>query len=386
MRHRVEFGSREGVETRQKRMKKRLAGRLAAVLAYLVAFDISANLVFRYPDDSSATSPTTFQQYFEYGRSTEGKLARLKPGSSGWGKRSSQNSETYLEGVADNDAPVIAFYGMSHTAGLARAVASTSRRYRVQLFNAPGATPNWAFAAFQEDLEKGDRPLAAVLGVMTEGVPFITTTSGATMHFDAGYPYTYPRYYLREGRLVAEYPPFLDYEGFRRCFEDPARWAQYRVWLSRNDAFYDPILFRGGPLDASCIVRLMRRTYAVRTREARVSRVLDSKGLVPGTEELALLGAIATEFAESARAQGVIPIVYLINNQGRGDTLFRVLLPVLEAREIPYLSTHVICPPDDPAAFQPGADGHFADAKEIELAGALVSVLEHERSKRPPTR
>ena len=43
---------------------------------FIVIIDISINLVFRYPENNEVKQPSAFQLYFEYGRSSEGKLKR----------------------------------------------------------------------------------------------------------------------------------------------------------------------------------------------------------------------------------------------------------------------------------------------------------------------
>src|SRR5580693_3593717 len=44
---------------------------------WLVAFDVLINFAFAYPPDPKITNPSRFQSYFDYGRSTEAKLARM---------------------------------------------------------------------------------------------------------------------------------------------------------------------------------------------------------------------------------------------------------------------------------------------------------------------
>ena len=76
-----------------------------------------------------------------------------------------------------------------------------------------------------------------------------------------------------------------------------------------------------------------------------------------------------------AREQKSIPIIYLVNNEGRGAHLYQVLKPVLEANEIPFLSTHTICPPDDPTVYT-GINSHFIPSKDQELAREIIKIIE----------
>jgi hypothetical protein len=80
-------------------------------------------------------------------------------------------------------------------------------------------------------------------------------------------------------------------------------------------------------------------------------------------------------FAEEVKMQKRIPVVYIVNNEGRSDHLYRALKPVLDAYKIPYLSTHVICPPNDPKVYN-GVNSHFTPAKDMELAREMINIIE----------
>ena len=73
----------------------------------------------------------------------------------------------------------------------------------------------------------------------------------------------------------------------------------------------------------------------------------------------------------------MIPVIYLVNNLGYSDNLFRALQPILEADKIPYLSSHTIVSPNDPRNYLP--DSHFTDENDDRLAAALVEVIENAR-------
>jgi hypothetical protein len=364
-----------------KAITKHIAWRILLLILYLVVLDVAISAVFRYPSNPLEKKPSEFQQYFEYGRSVEGKYSRMTQKMRDWGWVGASSRAPLADTKDQVHQSVVALYGMSHTGDLATAIAEADKGYAVRALIAPGATPNWAYAAYQKD-ESPQRADAVVLGIMTLGVPFITTTSGAMMSFDAGYPYTYPRYLLKDGKLEARWPPFSDLEGFLAYFNDAGKWSEYRKWLSVNDGYYDPLLFRSNLLDESSLGRLFRRAYALRSRGNRTARVYDSQGFREGTEEIAVLRAIVQAFAENARMKGSIPVIYIVNNQGCGDQLLQVLRPVLDADRIPYLSTDKICPPGDPSAFLPGSDGHFTAEKNLELANALIAIIDREREKK----
>jgi hypothetical protein len=80
------------------------------------------------------------------------------------------------------------------------------------------------------------------------------------------------------------------------------------------------------------------------------------------------------DFAAGARRDGIIPMIYIVNNFGYSDYLFEALKPALEGDQIPYVSSHTILSPDDPRGYLP--DSHFTDAVDQKLANALEHVIE----------
>lgn len=361
---------------------------IAWIVFYLAFIDVLINVLFQYPKNPRNIHPTFLQSYFDYGRSVEGKLrwmTRPEVGDSaprvsgGW--LEDQKAVTPLPVKASEQGEVlIACYGMSHTEELWKAISKTDKRFVIRGFMAAGATPNWSYAAYEADRRRHKADVV-ILGILTDTVPLITTTTGMTAHFDMGYPYTYPRYRVMNGGLSMSSPPFRSAQGFISCLYDPSKWRQYRTWLAANDKYYDPLLFQGSPLDYSALVRLLRRAYAQSKKQESFERVYGKGGFVDQTEEIRILRAMIRTFAESAREDGIIPVVYLVNSQGRSDHLFRILKPVLDTYKIPYLSTHNICPPDDPRVFL-SENSHFIPAKDMQLAMEMIKIIRAELLRR----
>jgi len=185
---------------------------------------------------------------------------------------------------------------------------------------------------------------------------------------------------LRDGRLESIRPPFLSLEDYRSFFFDPARWAIYLDWLKQNDRYFDRMLFRKTVLDKSSIVRMIRRAYAYSSRRKKEARVYDEReGFNPASEEVKVLQAIISDFAESARRDGSLPIVYIVNNLFTGSRLYDLIKENLLQNRIPYLSSHEICAPDDPGNYLP--DTHFIPSKNLELARAMIELI-HENLDR----
>jgi hypothetical protein len=269
---------------------------------------------------------------------------------------------------------------MSHTQCLWEAIQKTDMRYLVRGFMAAGATPNWSYSAYEFDRGRHKSDVV-VLGILTDSVPPITSTTGMTAFFDSSFPYTFPRYTVINGELQVEHPPFYDAKGYIDHFYNPSKWNAYRDWLAKNDKYYDPLLFQRSILDHSAFFRMLRRAYSEREKQKLSKSVYTKEGFLEKSEEIVILRAIVKSFAESARKDNIIPIVYIVNNKGTGDHLFRILKPVLEKYNIPYLSTHVICPPDDPHVYL-AENSHFTPSKDLELAGEMIKIINYEINKK----
>jgi hypothetical protein len=353
---------------------------------YLVTIDIGVNLICAYPSDPRNINPSFLQEYFEQGRSSEGKLHRMTrhtPEESapieafGW-----LDDKRYFSLPAKplgKNKILVSVYGMSHTKALGEAISKCNSNYIIRDITAPGAPPNWSFAAYQFDKTRHQAD-AVILGIMTDCVPLISSTTGATSYFDMSYPYTFPRFLIEKSNLHPIYPPFFTADGYRDYFFNDKKWSEYRDWLSKYDKYYDPILFRETLFDKSSLIRLLRRAYSETVRQERITKIYTNQGFNIKSEEVIVLQMIIKEFAETVKANNSIPIIYIVNNLGRADHLYKALKPVLEANNIPYLSTHIICPPNDPRLFM-STNSHFIPSKDIELAQEIIKIIEKESRK-----
>jgi hypothetical protein len=360
--------------------KRRLSSALLWVMFYLMLIDIAISLILPYPRDPRNISPSALAQFFEYGRSVEGKLVRMT------GKTDEESARMLSTGwlqnpriryfSSDQDTvgkPVITVYGMSHSVQLAEDMAKVDDSFVVRSFGAPGAVPSWSYAAYLFDRERQHSDVA-VLGIMTRGVPLICTTSGTTNHFDSVWPYTYPRFFEKNGILQNVQPPFMSLAGYREYFYKSEEWDSYVTWLSRYDKFYDPILYRKTILDKSSLVRLLRRGYAYSSRSKKEAKVYDeSRGFNVASEEITILRLMIEQFAEEARKDDSLPVIYIVNNVFMSDHLYRILEPTLSSHNILFLSTHELCPPNDPRNYLP--DSHFIPSKNMELAKAMLQIV-----------
>ena len=356
------------------------------ICTYLIIIDFAINIVFSYPKDPRNTSPSTIRQFFEYGRSIEGKLARMTRKeidesapivSAGWLVGSPNRFSS--ASINSEKRPVVTVYGMSHALLLAEDMAKIDNSLAIKSVGAPGAVPTWSYAAYLFDKDQYHSDVV-ILGIMTRGVPLICTTSGATNHFDAVYPYTYPRFFVNNGTLKYVLPPFISYKDYIEYFYNPDKWKGYIKWLREYDKFYNAVLFRKTILDRSSIFRMLRRAYAYSMQRKKEAEVYsDTKGFNTQSDEVKILRSLVVEFSQIAKRQNSLPIVYIVNNVFMGDRLFKLLEPTLLSHNIPFLSSHDICPPNDPRFYMP--DSHFIPSKNLELANEMIKII---KEKLPP--
>jgi len=297
----------------------------------------------------------------------------------GWLK--SKHYEKLPSKASNPQQILVALYGMSHTQCLWKAMQKLdiNKRYLIRGFMAAGAPPNWALAEYELD-RKRCKSDVAILGIMTEGVPLVSSTTGMTAYFDIAYPYTFPRYKLAHNRLIVRYPPFIGAKGYLYYFYHPSKWMAYKSWLAKNDKYYDPVLFKRSVLDKSAYFRLLRRAYAQKSNRSIYNSVYGENGYNENSEEVAVVRGIVKRFAKLARKDGTIPIIYVVNTQGQSDKLYRLLKPAFDDDHIPFLSTHLICPPDDPSVFMK-TNSHFTAEKDLELANEMIKIIEREVEK-----
>ena len=352
-------------------------------IAFLVAIDMVVNVLFSYPSDLKK-SPNQLQRYFDYGRSTEGKLYRMTGPtddtsapivSAGWLEKqrfSEQTGESEL-----GDRLLVTTYGMSFSQRLGRAIERTHSDITVRRISAPSAPANWTYAAYQLDrsLHKAN---AVVFTVMSQNIAQSNTLGAMTAYFEIPYFYTQPQYTINNNKLEAIWPQIRTLADYRTALlEKPQNWVLFRQQLSRRDSYYNPILFRASPLDNSALFRLVRRGYAQLWRQNLSRKVYDSNGFNSNSEQVKLVQAMIRNFAATARDDGIIPVIYIVNNIGTKDHLYQALKPLLEKEAIPYVSSHTLAPADDPRLFL--SDGHFLDSIDEALASEVIGLIDKKR-------
>jgi hypothetical protein len=349
---------------------------LASILIGLAMIDLAINVFLAYPSDPKIVDPSHLRLYFEYGRSTEGQLARMTRADpsatapitlAGW-----------YEPLKVDEFPstpqdsIVTVYGMSHAVRLGRALLRVSRQFVPRIIGAPGAPANWSYGAFLRDRDVG-KSRAVVLAFMSESLPMITTLSGMTRSFDLPEPYTSDRFYLDGNEMKVVNPPYDSFQQYVSTFYDPKKWSQALQVFAKYDTMYSYFMMHQNVLDHSALFRLVRRAYGQRLlREAR-RNVLDENGFNPDSEQVKVAQAIVHQFAQQARSRKLIPVIFIVNNLGFSDYLFQALRPALDADNVPYLNSASIVSPNDPRGYLP--DSHFTSQNDEKLASALIKLI-----------
>lgn len=357
--------------------RRRALKLLAWILVGLACIDVFVGVVFAFPSDPRTIDPPRLALFFDYGRSTEGRLRRMvraDPAAtapitlSGW-----YEPLVAVDRKAKPGEAKVTVYGMSHAVRLADALDRVSPGIQVRSVGAPGATTNWSYGAFLRDKANADSK-AVVLAIMSSTVSSITTMSPMTWNSTYPMPYTQDRFVESGGRLKVVRAPYESFADFVKAFQVPARWTATLKLFAKYDSRYDPLLFRATLLDHSVTVRMLRRAYGQKIdRDAR-GRILDARHFDASSEQIRVANAIIANFADEARRKGQIPIVYVINNQGYSDQLFRALENTLRTHGIPTLNSAAIVSPSDPRNYLP--DSHFTDKNDERLALALQQIVE----------
>lgn len=353
---------------------------LAWTVLWLLMIDLVLGIAFQYPEDPKAMSPNPMALYFDYGRSMEGRLRRATRDDpeetapitlAGWYDPLEDVIRPSLPGADE-----VTIYGMSHAVRLADAIPHVSPNFRIRSVAAPGASTNWSYGAFLRDPDRR-RSRAAVLAIMSSTLPMILSPTPMDWNTSFAMPYTADRFVLGdEGQLSRIAPPYESFTDYVRTLRDPEAWRQALAQFARTDPFYDPFLVEATRLDHSTTIRLVRRAWSQRRDRAWRADVLTSEGFDAASEPVLVANAIVADFAREARAQGIVPVVYIVDSFGYGDQLTRALIVTLRRNRIPFVSSSQHVDPKMPTNYLP--DSHFTDANDRILASALAQVLDDE--------
>ncbi len=356
------------------------------MLATLAVIDVAINVVFPYPKDPRVP-PSQLKAFFEYGRSVEGKLARMVGtddttsapiATVGW-RVPPLGSREPTRPAAGCDL-LVAIYGQSFSDQVGKELERLDPKTTVRFWGGPGSPPSAAYGFYLADRGSHEAEVV-ILGLLASSVVAMDSTSGMNCQFESPAPYTYPKFVPNgAGGLTTIELGIRTLAELRTALATPLLRDSLRDAMRRSDAYFAPYLFDRNPLDASALVRIVRRALAHEKTRAVRERIHTRDGFVADSPVVSALRLLVVEFAQSVRRDGKVPMLLLFNDRGYSDHLYRCLAEPIAANDIPYLSTHTVCSADDPNNFV--SDGHFKPEVNIRIARAAASVYESHLHRR----
>ncbi len=352
------------------------------VLAALVALDLAAAGALSVFEEKGIGG--SLVNYFEYGRSTPGKIAKWQaepdlPGNLykvAWRPGALKYSAESFAKEVEGPKPVIRAYGMSFTDRILSHAETERPSLAVDSMGGPGASPNYVFAQFLDDRENRRPGDVAIIGILASSVSGMGAMSNQTRVFEQPAPFTFPIFRPTGGHGLERLDPIIEsLEAQNALAQDPDRARAWHAQLAEEDKLYSPFAYALPWLDRSPFMRLVRRSLATSDISRREVSVLGDPDM------LEALRRIVASFAKIAREDGQIPIVILLQNRSGAPDLMAVLENILEEGDIPYLLTSDIVDPSNPSIFE--GDGHFKPEVDARLATAFLDILDRENALDP---
>ena len=351
------------------------------MLFWLVAIDVAINVLFPYPQ-SPTQQGSSLEDYFEHGRSIEGKLHRMVGDTvedsapiidAGWVDSAGWRSQpTALEG---DDDLFVANYGMSFSDYASLALAEADGKITLRSIGGPSAPVSHSFSMFMAD-EAGSQADFVIMGVLASSVKRTNSMSGIRWTSQHPAPHLYPYYNVSaQGEISAVEPVIKTARDYVQAFnQQDDIWQQQLSQLEQYDDSFDRFLFYDSLSDRSAIVRLIRAGWAKQGSAYTEEGLYDSvTGFDPNAPEIKTMTALLKKFSATAAERGQVPIILLINDQGYRSDLYEVLSPRLADVDGYVLSTHSIVSPEDPANFI--SDGHFTTEANRKVGEALRVLI-----------
>ncbi len=348
------------------------------IVVVIVIIDVAVNALLPIPDNPQVR-PNKLQQYFEYGRSVEGKLRYMVReddeetafiAQAGWITDEVADVEPY----ANNGGLRVAVYGQSMSNRIGQQMQAIDNCLDLRLQGGPAAPISHSYELYRQDERGRQNADVAILSVVASGIRMIPTMTSMGWAFESPMPYTYPRWTLNNGKLEAIQPIINSLPELRAAMQDEALWQQFVDQLVTHDESFSPVLFNRNFSDKSAFLRLLKRGYGQRHQDQFDSRYVTVEGFTGEDNIVEIANGILTRFAEEARQAGELPVVLLLHDRWMNDFLYDAVHETLTSHDIPFFSSHQLAPANDPQTYV--ADGHFQHEYDVLFAQEILELLQ----------
>ena len=281
-----------------------------------------------------------------------------------------QKSQGQARVQGRSDTTLVAAYGQSFSINVALELGKLDPALHPRVHGAPSAPLNHTFAAYLADRQQHEAKFI-IIGILASSLYGLETMAHMTWHTVGPAAYMYPRFVIQGDELEMIPPPVSSLEELREALADSRRWREIGEVLRSHDVFFSSWIFFDSMLDRSVLGRAARHAWAQRQQAALLSHYHRPDGFAP--ELAAAAQATLEAFADSIRADGRIPVVLLFNNYGYEDHLYRVMKPVLDQKQILYVSSHEFVDASDRGSFL--SDGHFLPELDQAMARRLLEIV-----------
>ena len=182
-------------------------------------------------------------------------------------------------------------------------------------------------------------------------------------------PFTYPVYHPEGDGLRRVEPLITTAQAERDLAGDPEAAHAWERQLAQEDAFHSPVTFGARLLDRSPFARLVRRSLA----KSHIQGI--QRGILSGASypHAAVLQRMIEGFADTARQDGQIPVIVLIQTRDPADAdVLALVKPALDKSGVAYFATAEHFDPRQTSGFRP--DGHYRPEVD-QMFGRVFAAL-----------
>jgi hypothetical protein len=343
------------------------------VSLFLLGIDLSLTLILMGLPNEHA-----LQRYFNYGASTETKLARMF-------EHSDSENTSHLSNIGwpssvrsslkpDQDTVIIGL-GLSFTDFMLDSLEELRPDIGVIRMLGPGAPISHSVSMYEAQRKhlQGD---FVVLGLLSSSIGGVFSMTTMISGFESCAPYTFPRYSLEERSLKKVEPVLSDKDDFIQAFHfrDTGKWGEFLSQLEENDAYYDPLLFKDR-FEFSNIVKLLRRAWASSRNREIESRIQSRNGYEESSGAPELVRELISHLNELVTQDGRKLYLVLHNTYGSENHLYDMLAEHLREHNVPFINTNSICSNADINNFAEG--GHFTKSCDEAFAMKLLQLMKN---------